>query len=185
MDSSCVIIPQEGHSLKRKHADMYNIDHVRIDASYGFDHQAYGLQRRTRSRISSASLHYHIIYEDVDSLRTTVQQYGCDLEDKNDVGETPLIAASRLESAAGFDMMKILLDNNCDVNACNSDGDTALHISSKLLIFAHVELLVQNQANVNAVNFNGKVPLFMCLRGNSSAEMGKSLFFLPFLHRIK
>ncbi len=56
------------------------------------DHQAYGLQRRTRSRTSSASLHYHIIYEDVDLLRSTVQQDGCDLETKNDIGDTALIS---------------------------------------------------------------------------------------------
>ena len=164
------------HSLKRKNADKYNILNVQKDANYGFDHQAYGLQRRTRSRTSSASLHYHIIYEDVDLLRSTVQQDGCDLETKNDIGDTALIAASRLESAAGLEMMKILLDNNCDVNARNSDGDTALHISSKSLKLAHVELLVQYQANVNAVNLSGKVPLFMCLRPINTHQIEKSWF---------
>jgi hypothetical protein len=165
-----------GKLLKRKDAFKYNLDNVRRDANYGFNHQAYGLQRRTRSRTSCASLHYHVIYEDVDSLRIAVQEDGCYLESKNDIGETALLAASRVESAASLEMMRILLDNDCDINARNSDGDTVLHISSKLLISAQVELLIQYQADVNAVNLFGKVPLFMCLRAIDSRQLEKSLF---------
>jgi hypothetical protein len=137
------------------------------------DHQAYGLQRRTRSRTSSASLHYHIIYEDVDSLRSALQQDGCDLETKNDIGDTPLIAACRLESAAGLEMMKLLLENNCDVNAHNShDGDTALHIASKGLKYYHVELLIGEYWAEDAVNFEGKVP-FDYSRGKWRRPVGR------------
>ena len=67
--------------------------------------------------------------------------------------------------------MTFLLSNNeCDVNALNTDGESPLHIACKCSHLEIVTVLLENQkCNLNTQNIYGNTPLWIACRNKSLA----------------
>jgi len=94
---------------------------------------------------------------DIELVKTELKQ--CDINQKNDLGWTALMIAcansSILKQSDSSDnkIIRLLLENNADVNLQNSDGLSALILASKYSSSASnpetVKLLLEYKANVN------------------------------------
>lgn len=76
----------------------------------------------------------------------------------NSKGESPLITGTRMNSA---DIVKILLDRNCNVNALDKEGKTTLRITTKMASSKILTSLLQQHSNVNTVNRQGNTVLMI------------------------
>ncbi len=66
-----------------------------------------------------------------------------------------------------FSMVRLLLEQGCNVNAAQPDGTTALHWAVRFDNLETVDLLIRSNANVNAANRYGVMPLSLaCTNGN-------------------
>lgn len=111
-------------------------------------------------------------------LTQTVLQLGAPLEQRDNLGYTPLMAASLL----GYPQVaKILLDKGADIEARNNDGQTALLVSVLGTTANYVDLdavkkskwhnhwgqvtrlLLKKGADVNAADKRGATPLFLAI----------------------
>lgn len=63
-------------------------------------------------------------------------------------------------------MAELLLSAKADVNAKNSDGVTALHVSARYGNRSVAEALVANGADVNAKDNSGRTPLHSAVSSN-------------------
>lgn len=111
-------------------------------------------------------------------LAKTVLQLGAPLEQRDNLGYTPLMAASLLGYPQVADM---LLDKGADIEARNDDGQTALLVSVLGTTANYVDLdavkknqwhnrwgqvtrlLLENGADVNAADKRGATPLFLAI----------------------
>lgn len=64
---------------------------------------------------------------------------------------------------SNINTIKFLIDNGCDINYADSDGNTSLHFAMEHNIET-VKLLVKNGANVNAINNEGEMPLYEAVK---------------------
>lgn len=72
--------------------------------------------------------------------------------------DNDLLLAARL----GFvEKVKESIENNANVDTCNSDGVSALHMSSIIGNLEIIEYLIKNGANVNTLDINKATPLHM------------------------
>jgi len=88
-------------------------------------------------------------------------------EKGENTGLTLLMLASLRQNA---DLVKLLLDNNADVNAVDIEGDTALTCAAARAYASPylkkvVDLLIASGANINLINNNGKTALDLCGKG--------------------
>ncbi|XP_046360482.1 ankyrin repeat and protein kinase domain-containing protein 1-like [Haliotis rufescens] len=84
-------------------------------------------------------------------------------------GGTPFLSASRFGKVS---MMRLLSSQGADVEACDQDGDTALHLAVgegyyRVVRYLTVELCV----TLNAVNNNGETAFFIALKKTDIAVM--------------
>ena len=93
---------------------------------------------------------------------------GADVQAVNKKGDTPIhIACNGLR----LDCLKAILQTKeCDPNQKNTDGDTALHIVCKMVNidtvhFCKIEILLENGADVQAVDSNGEAPIHIACNG--------------------
>jgi len=84
---------------------------------------------------------------------------------QNKYGKTPLILACR-HDYVNINMVKLLLDTGvCDVNIADKEGFTALMcVASNYNKHEIAELLINNGANVNAINKNGETALIRAIK---------------------
>ena len=59
-------------------------------------------------------------------------------------------------------MIRILLENDADVNTTTNSGNTALHYGCLMNHSDAIRLLLQNGANPNVSNSSGQTPLLVC-----------------------
>jgi len=103
------------------------------------------------------------------ALKAMVAQQDIDAvaRDQHGVGSPPLCLASQDTTADAYDMVKALVVTyGADPNARDDSGFTPLHHASAAGTLAVVELLLENGADVNAVNelINKKMtPLYMAV----------------------
>lgn len=116
---------------------------------------------------------------------------GCDVNQRNNVDETPLHHAYRpipcevlikagadlnAENKFGFTPLhflaerktvaSVLIENGADVNKKSLDGSTPLHMAAQSILFDKelAELYINAGADVNAVNEKGETPLLSCAK---------------------
>ena len=69
-----------------------------------------------------------------------------------------------------IEMVKYLLDKNCDVNDINKNGETALHIACRSGYDDIIKLLLEKGADIDIVNFEGKKPFELYTKSYSKNE---------------
>lgn len=95
-----------------------------------------------------------------------------DSKTNDDLGDTPLIIASRLNLNK---IVKLLIDFSASVNATDNDGRSALHWCSKCNNLTGACILIQSGANVNMQDNDEKTPLSSALNEFSSKLMADLL----------
>lgn len=117
--------------------------------------------------ISSLSVHRAVAFASPTAV-TLLIQAGANLEVRNELGQTPLIRlAMSNENEPRTEIFKVLLMKQVDVNAVDSEQNTALHhlamqnmhIRSPQETLAVFQLLVEAGSLTNLVNSQGKTCL--------------------------
>ena len=155
---------------------IFNCDY-KLPASNGNDLEVVKLMVQRGARIhvrdyqQKSLLHRAIIAGKQDVARYLISS-GCDVNDVDEDGETPLhLAEGDIECA------KLLLENCANPNSQNREGNTVYHqvmtpwedenIKMKL-----IQLLHEHQVDPNIRNNNGMTPLHECLRSlNLTADI--------------
>ncbi|XP_058830338.1 transient receptor potential cation channel subfamily A member 1-like [Topomyia yanbarensis] len=96
---------------------------------------------------------------------------GVDLETRNSWGRNALLTlVERFRSAKWYghsvETVQLLLDHGANVNATDSNGNTALHLAFSSSELELVESLIRNGGDLKARNKDGKVPCQMGSRLN-------------------
>lgn len=92
-------------------------------------------------------------YNDLDKVKKFIQE-GQDVHKKIN-GETPLRVAKNIE------IMKVLLENEADINTTNKDGETLLHSAVKNKDLEMVKFLIANGALIDQENNKKETPLLI------------------------
>jgi len=94
----------------------------------------------------------------VDYIRQLISsRKSINLNYKNRLGYTPLLLAIDLGSRE--DIIKLLLDNNVNVNYKTKDNETALHLAISKYNLEIIQLLLENRVNINEQDKNGKTAI--------------------------
>jgi Ankyrin repeats (3 copies) len=104
-----------------------------------------------------------------DELAKWLVDQGADLQATDTWGHTPLHARSR--SIRG--RIKILIDLGADIHSTNASVGTPLHAAADSRNVENATLLIQNDANVHALNAEHLTPLELALRGCSNIDIEK------------
>ena len=106
-------------------------------------------------------LHQAIATNRLELVKTLLNVPGCNINEFNSDGETPLHVACRSD----FEVFELLTaDSRCDLNAQNKNGDTALHITIGSGQLEKYNLLITNvDCNPNIVCSDGNAPIHMMI----------------------
>jgi ankyrin repeat protein len=99
----------------------------------------------------------------------------------SDRGWPPIVYRSRGDKGEHPEEIQRLLDLGADVNIHNYKGKTALHVAAKAGFVRVMEVLVNNGADVNAVDDNGETPIFDVVRStikNTTKKKSAASFLL-------
>ncbi len=69
-----------------------------------------------------------------------------------------------------IEMVKYLLDKNCDINDINKNGETVLHIACRSGYDDIIKLLLEKGADIDIINFEGKKPFELYTKSYSKNE---------------
>jgi len=109
-----------------------------------------------------------IVDNDLDLVKIFIDA-GCDVNARNNQGQTPLHVALICEFDNRIEMVKLLVENGADVNARDNEEETPLHIEHYGDPHTDiVEYLISKGADINAKNKYGKRPI--CERSNDDYE---------------
>ena len=107
------------------------------------------------------ALHYSCIHGYVDNVRTLIERKA-NVNARTDSGYTPLTLAA--ENGHDNVVHVLLSDSQCQVDAKNLDGHTALHYSCGYGNVDIVSTLVKHKADVDARAESGETPLTIAAR---------------------
>lgn len=95
-------------------------------------------------------LHIAIKNQDIIKIQTILKCLHLNINKKNVKSQTPLIVAAKVQNN---NIIKLLIDNNCDINSKDETGCTALMYSAKSRNLKAIKLLAsQNNCDVNISN---------------------------------
>jgi cytohesin len=95
---------------------------------------------------------------DINKVKELIQDDGVDLNAKNELGQTPLIAASQIGNT---EIAILLIEEGADVNAKGTNKNTPLIAASNKGNIKLVTLLIEKEADVNAKNYFEHTPLIL------------------------
>jgi ankyrin repeat protein len=75
---------------------------------------------------------------------------------------TPLILAVE---GGHTEVVKLLVENECDMNICDADGRTLLHRACRKGYADIAEILLKSNSNINQCNKWMKTPLILAVEG--------------------
>ena len=101
------------------------------------------------------SLHIAALQGNLAAVRQHIQA-GSDLNQKDQYGSTPLMAAITFGKD---DVARALIDGGADLEIGNNDGSTPLHVAAFFCRTEIVEALLAKGADKNATNKDGRTPI--------------------------
>ncbi|KAG4085699.1 ankyrin repeat-containing domain protein [Neocallimastix lanati (nom. inval.)] len=122
-----------------------------IGKIFGVDYQ---------DKLGKTALMYASKYGLIDVVKNLVEVKKANLHIKDNQGYTALYHAV---SSGRFGIVKYLIQQNANINECNSDGDSLLICAVKLGYFSLVKLLIQNKININHQNKDGNTALHVAI----------------------
>jgi len=126
----------------------------------------------TKDAHENTSLHFIAKTENVKAIEALLSIKDIKLNEKNNMGETPLHLAVRYSEAA----VKALLIKGVDVNVTNYVGFSALHYAIAFDQRSDVEQLLSVKGiNIDGGDKTGETPLHIAVRHNSSILMRELL----------
>lgn len=148
---------------------------------------------------STTFIHSIIISKNINRLQQTIK-LGADLNIKDKEGMTPLVITCQNLNNKSFTIIKLVLENNCDVYARSYLGLTALHFKKKPSEDI-IMILRKYDADINESDIYGRTPLhyasiykynnelyvkyFENLNINSKDKSGKTPLHYAFLTKYK
>lgn len=86
---------------------------------------------------------------------------GADVNEKNDLGESPIIATTYLDTDyIDLDMLKLLLENGADPAIGDEEDYTVLHAAASMSDMEAIDLLLKYKADINIKDSYGQTPIF-------------------------
>jgi len=103
-----------------------------------------------------------IFRQEIEYVRSLIDA-GADVNATNQNGSNALLSFSQTEDGIvdleSESFYKLLLESNCDVNALDSLGCTALHLACFFGKVEHCRLLIEQKVDIDIKNKNGKTAL--------------------------
>lgn len=116
---------------------------------------------------------YHFFSREI--LNFIIQHPDVNLDARNWEGMTPLFLSLLLK--VDDDIIKILIDNNCDVNIPNNEDVTPLHLAVQRSMSTIGDLLIRKGADIEATDFDGYTPILDAIRLNSVENIYMLLYY--------
>lgn len=107
------------------------------------------------------------IYDDNSDMRVLLKSHGVPSKDINapdKMGWPPLPYACRGDKGEHPEKVLNLLKLGADIDVRSSKGKTALHCAAKAGFLKVINVLMENGANIDAVDNNGETPLYEAIR---------------------
>lgn len=98
------------------------------------------------------------LYKQMSTIEIFLSNASTDINKQTDTGETPLISAVHY---GDIDIVKLLLENKCDVDKHGCDGPSALHIAVIQNKTDMVLWLLENNGDVNVCDCDHQSPLHL------------------------
>lgn len=120
--------------------------------------------------------HYHV-HDYISYLKRIIRKIN--INHRNNMGETPLIALIKYSNVSNDSNAKILtrffVDNGAEVNLQDNDGRTALMYACKNNNIEIARILMLNEANINIQDCDGKNALMHCCTLENNEDIIKLL----------
>ena len=113
------------------------------------------------------------ILDDTSEMSVLLKAHGVPPKDINAKNQNwpPLVYACRGDNGEHPDEIQSLLALGADINIQNYKGKTGLHYAAKAGFLKVINLLIENGANLDALDNDGETPLFEAIR--STIKSGK------------
>lgn len=115
----------------------------------------------SRDRYGGNALHHAARQGDLEALALILSASDVNVNERNDAGETPLLAAVR---AGAMGCVEKLLSVKADPNRPGKNGETPLCEAARLGRIVIADMLMRAGADVNAALRNGQTPLLLAIR---------------------
>lgn len=115
----------------------------------------------SRDRYGGNALHHAARLGDLEALALILSASDVNVNERNDAGETPLLAAVR---AGAMGCVEKLLSVKADPNRPGKNGETPLCEAARLGRIVIADMLMRAGADVNAALRNGQTPLLLAIR---------------------
>lgn len=125
-------------------------------------------------------LHYAVQNGHVEMTKYLIKEAGFDVNERNDLTETPLhLAAGGYFKSNGSEILQLLLDAGSDLNSTTAWGDTAAHYAALSGTLANLQFLIEAGCTVSKNPDLGHEAAKLCRRFNLSKASLIVSFYQP------
>ena len=133
-------------------SDLGHVEAVRVLCELG-------ASLTDRTQHGSTALHLASIHGHTGVMRVLLE-HGANKEARKRTGMTPIISAASCDNGgSGVDACRMLVEAGAEVNACTSDGLTAMHVAAHRGDCELIAYLASVGASIQAEKVNGMTPL--------------------------
>jgi len=101
-----------------------------------------------------------ILDNDLNKAKKLIDE-GADVNEKNDLGESPIISTTYLDTGyINLEMLKLLLENGADPGVGDENDYTVLHAAASMSDMEAIDLLLEYNADINIKDSYGETPIF-------------------------